>query len=98
MMEVKFIYSYKTQLSSHNLRQHFRSVGENIKEGFSLSIQYWPLWREFDLWADPCSEGFVYRWADYSTEMLHTMNQGIMVGQVTTSSKIWSKCINEEVP
>lgn len=43
-MEVKFIYSCKTQFSSHNLRQYFRSVGEKTKEGFSLSIQYWPLW------------------------------------------------------
>lgn len=60
-MEVKFIYSYKTQLSSHNLRQHFRSVGEKTKEGFSLSIQYWPLWRELDLCADPSSKEFVYR-------------------------------------
>jgi len=30
-MEVKFIYSYKTQLSSHNLRLTFRSVGEKTK-------------------------------------------------------------------
>lgn len=60
-MEVKFIYRYKTQLSSYDLRQHFRSVGEKTKEGFPLSIQNWPLWRELDLCADPCSEGFVYR-------------------------------------
>lgn len=60
-MEVKFICGYKIQLTSHNLRQHFRSVGDKTKEGFFLRIQYWPLWGELDLCADPCSEGFVYR-------------------------------------